>query len=243
MLGGGYIALEFAGIFQRFGTEVHVVFRQPMPLRGFDEEVSCQSCSHELIRRGSCQSNFQRAVSGLACSSCDAVLTAAAIATAGLTSFWAVAHQTPPVFDALSACWRSAYAYFLLCMVCSAQVRKFANEQYTATGLTMHANNTPVEVRKQENGKLTIVIQDKEGNKTEITDNDQVRWAITALARCMYTGCVEVLASDVSVMRHDRHEGTVWHSPATAEGDAAAAWMGSLGCHWELAVQVSVTHV
>lgn len=42
VLGGGYIALEFSGIFQRFGSEVHTVFRQPLPLRGFDEEVSCQ---------------------------------------------------------------------------------------------------------------------------------------------------------------------------------------------------------
>jgi hypothetical protein len=39
VLGGGYIALEFSGIFQRFGSEVHTVFRQPLPLRGFDEEV------------------------------------------------------------------------------------------------------------------------------------------------------------------------------------------------------------
>jgi pyruvate/2-oxoglutarate dehydrogenase complex dihydrolipoamide dehydrogenase (E3) component len=39
VLGGGYIALEFSGIFQRFGSEVHTVFRQQLPLRGFDEEV------------------------------------------------------------------------------------------------------------------------------------------------------------------------------------------------------------
>ena len=39
IVGGGYIALEFAGIFHAFGAEVHVVFRQPKPLRGFDEEV------------------------------------------------------------------------------------------------------------------------------------------------------------------------------------------------------------
>ena len=39
IVGGGYIALEFAGIFHAFGSEVHVVFRQPKPLRGFDEEV------------------------------------------------------------------------------------------------------------------------------------------------------------------------------------------------------------
>ena len=39
VLGGGYIALEFGGIFQRFGSATHVVYRAPLPLRGFDEEV------------------------------------------------------------------------------------------------------------------------------------------------------------------------------------------------------------
>ncbi|WIA30313.1 hypothetical protein OEZ86_000401 [Tetradesmus obliquus] len=94
VLGGGYIALEFSGIFQRFGGEVQTVFRQPMPLRGFDEEV-----------------------------------------------------------------------------------RKFAFEQYAAAGLTMHAGHTPVEVRKQPNGLLTCVVADKDGNQTEITDNDHVMMA------------------------------------------------------------------
>jgi glutathione reductase (NADPH) len=35
----GYIALEFACIFKQLGAEVHVYYRQPLPLRGFDEEV------------------------------------------------------------------------------------------------------------------------------------------------------------------------------------------------------------
>jgi glutathione reductase (NADPH) len=39
ILGSGFIALEFGGIFKRFGGEVDVVYRQPLPLRGFDEEV------------------------------------------------------------------------------------------------------------------------------------------------------------------------------------------------------------
>eukprot|EP00878_Enallax_costatus_P019416 GHUV01020486.1.p1 GENE.GHUV01020486.1~~GHUV01020486.1.p1 ORF type:complete len:362 (+),score=107.11 GHUV01020486.1:197-1282(+) len=91
VLGGGYIALEFSGIFQRFGSEVHTVFRQPLPLRGFDEEV-----------------------------------------------------------------------------------RKFAFEQYGTAGLQMHPGCVPVEVKKQEDGRLTIVIADKDGNQIEIKDNDQV---------------------------------------------------------------------
>ncbi|KAK9822833.1 hypothetical protein WJX81_008309 [Elliptochloris bilobata] len=39
IVGGGYIALEFAGIYNNFGTEVHVLWRQAKPLRGFDEEI------------------------------------------------------------------------------------------------------------------------------------------------------------------------------------------------------------
>ncbi len=37
--GGGYIALEFAGIFNALGSDVHLVYRSDLPLRGFDEEV------------------------------------------------------------------------------------------------------------------------------------------------------------------------------------------------------------
>lgn len=39
IVGGGYIAVEFAGIFNGLGSEVHVFIRQQKVLRGFDEEV------------------------------------------------------------------------------------------------------------------------------------------------------------------------------------------------------------
>jgi glutathione reductase (NADPH) len=39
VVGGGFIALEFAGIFQRLGTEVVLAHRGDFPLRGFDEDV------------------------------------------------------------------------------------------------------------------------------------------------------------------------------------------------------------
>ncbi len=39
LLGGGYIAVEFAGIFAGLGAEVDLVMRQALPLRGFDEEL------------------------------------------------------------------------------------------------------------------------------------------------------------------------------------------------------------
>jgi len=40
IVGGGYIALEFAAIFNGLKSEVHVFIRQKKVLRGFDEEVS-----------------------------------------------------------------------------------------------------------------------------------------------------------------------------------------------------------
>ena len=37
--GGGYIALEFAGIFNGFGAKTHLVYRSDLPLRGFDDDI------------------------------------------------------------------------------------------------------------------------------------------------------------------------------------------------------------
>jgi glutathione reductase (NADPH) len=39
LLGGGYIAVEFAGIFAGLGAEVDLIMRQTLPLRGFDEDL------------------------------------------------------------------------------------------------------------------------------------------------------------------------------------------------------------
>ncbi|WP_141302302.1 glutathione-disulfide reductase [Komagataeibacter diospyri] len=39
MVGGGYIGVEFAGIFRGLGSEVDLVYRQQQPLRGFDGDL------------------------------------------------------------------------------------------------------------------------------------------------------------------------------------------------------------
>jgi glutathione reductase (NADPH) len=39
VLGSGYIAVEFAGIFAALGAKVDLVYRQPLPLRGFDHDM------------------------------------------------------------------------------------------------------------------------------------------------------------------------------------------------------------
>eukprot|EP00897_Mesotaenium_endlicherianum_P011018 jgi/Mesen1/9945/ME000071S09365 len=51
IVGGGYIALEFAGIFNGLGAEVHVFMRQAKPLRGFDEEVR-EFLAEQLTKAG-----------------------------------------------------------------------------------------------------------------------------------------------------------------------------------------------
>jgi glutathione reductase (NADPH) len=49
--GGGYIALEFAGIFSGFGSDVTVIYRGDNILRGFDEDVRAHVRS-EMEKRG-----------------------------------------------------------------------------------------------------------------------------------------------------------------------------------------------
>lgn len=49
IVGGGYIAVEFAGIFNGLGYDVHVMYRASNPLRGFDEE--CRTVVGENLRR------------------------------------------------------------------------------------------------------------------------------------------------------------------------------------------------
>jgi glutathione reductase (NADPH) len=39
IVGGGYISVEFAGIFAGLGSQVDLVLRQALPLRGFDEDL------------------------------------------------------------------------------------------------------------------------------------------------------------------------------------------------------------
>jgi glutathione reductase (NADPH) len=65
IVGGGYIAIEFAGIFHGLGVDVTLIYRGPNLLRGFDEDVRAHladelrrsglrvllSCQHESIER------------------------------------------------------------------------------------------------------------------------------------------------------------------------------------------------
>ena len=48
IVGGGYIAVEFAGIFNGLGCQVDLVLRRDRVLRGFDEE--CRTAVHDSLK-------------------------------------------------------------------------------------------------------------------------------------------------------------------------------------------------
>jgi glutathione reductase (NADPH) len=51
IVGGGYIAVEFAGIFNGLGSEVHQTYRGPLFLRGFDDDLR-HSLATQMAEQG-----------------------------------------------------------------------------------------------------------------------------------------------------------------------------------------------
>jgi glutathione reductase (NADPH) len=51
VVGGGYIALEFAGIFNGLGSEAHLLYRSELFLRGFDREAR-EQLAQEMGKKG-----------------------------------------------------------------------------------------------------------------------------------------------------------------------------------------------
>ncbi len=51
VIGGGYIAVEFAGIMSGLGAEVSLIYRGPLFLRGFDNDIRA-TLAGEMVKRG-----------------------------------------------------------------------------------------------------------------------------------------------------------------------------------------------
>ena len=51
IIGGGYIALEFAGILSGLGVQTTLCYRAELPLRGFDETLRRHTAA-EMTKRG-----------------------------------------------------------------------------------------------------------------------------------------------------------------------------------------------
>ena len=70
IVGGGYIAVEFAGIFNALGSDVTEIIRAPQILRGFDEDVR-NTLAQEMTKKGinfcrNCQvQSIEKSLSGI----------------------------------------------------------------------------------------------------------------------------------------------------------------------------------
>lgn len=51
IVGGGYIAIEFAGIFNGLGVETHLIYRGDLFLKAFDQDLRTK-LAEEMVRRG-----------------------------------------------------------------------------------------------------------------------------------------------------------------------------------------------
>ena len=63
IIGGGYIAVEFAGIFNGLGSEVTQIYRGPLFLRGFDGDI--RACAAEEMRKTGIDLRFETHITGL----------------------------------------------------------------------------------------------------------------------------------------------------------------------------------
>ena len=51
VVGGGYIAVEFAGVLNGMGSDTHLLYRGPQILRGFDDDVA-KHLQEEILKKG-----------------------------------------------------------------------------------------------------------------------------------------------------------------------------------------------
>jgi glutathione reductase (NADPH) len=65
IVGGGYIAVEFAGIFNGFGVHTELVIRRDRVLRGFDEE--CRTFVHEALIKSGIKIRTETEIVRIAC--------------------------------------------------------------------------------------------------------------------------------------------------------------------------------
>ena len=79
IVGGGYIAVEFAGIFNGLGAETHQLYRGPLFLRGFDEDIR-NFVADEMRKKGvnlhfnSCVERIEKNGDGSLLATCDSGL-------------------------------------------------------------------------------------------------------------------------------------------------------------------------
>jgi len=197
VVGGGYIAVEFAGVFAGLGSEVTLLHRGDKLLRGFDDDVrdalgAAYAQRGINLALGRTASRFDRTPDGIAVTLSDGsivtvdqvlVATGRRPNTAGLGL-----DKVGIAVDEVGAIPVDAYSQTLIPSV------------YAVGDVTNRANLTPIAIREGHAFADTVF-----GNKPTMVDHDLIPTAVFSTPEIGVIGCSEAAAwaryGDIDVYR------------------------------------------
>jgi len=189
VVGGGYIAVEFAGIFAGLGSQVTLVHRGDKLLRGFDEDVR-EALGEAYVQRGidlqlkKTLHRLDRTADGIAATLSDgSVMTVdqVLVATGRRPNTKGLGLEKAGIaVDEVGAIPVDAYSRTLIPSV------------YAVGDVTNRANLTPVAIREGHAFADTVF-----GDKPTIVDHDLIPTAVFSTPEIGVIGCGEAAAREI----------------------------------------------
>lgn len=197
IVGGGYIAVEFAGVFAGLGSEVTLLHRGDKLLRGFDEDVrdalgAAYAQRGINLALGRTASRFDRTPDGIAATLSDgSVVTVdqVLVATGRRPNTKGLGLEKVGIeVDEVGAIPVDAYSQTLIPSI------------YAVGDVTNRANLTPIAIREGHAFADTVF-----GRKPTIVDHDLIPTAVFSTPEIGVIGCSEAAAwaryGDIDVYR------------------------------------------
>jgi len=189
VVGGGYIAVEFAGIFAGLGSQVTLVHRGDKLLRGFDEDVR-EALGEAYVQRGidlqlkKTLHRLDRTADGIAATLSDgSVMTVdqVLVATGRRPNTKGLGLEKAGIaVDEVGTIPVDAYSRTLIPSV------------YAVGDVTNRANLTPVAIREGHAFADTVF-----GDKPTIVDHDLIPTAVFSTPEIGVIGCGEAAAREI----------------------------------------------
>ena len=189
VVGGGYIAVEFAGIFAGLGSQVTLVHRGDKLLRGFDEDVR-EALGEAYVQRGidlqlkKTLHRLDRTADGIAATLSDgSVMTVdqVLVATGRRPNTKGLGLEKAGItVDEVGAIPVDAYSRTLIPSI------------YAVGDVTNRANLTPVAIREGHAFADTVF-----GDKPTIVDHDLIPTAVFSTPEIGVIGCGEAAAREI----------------------------------------------
>jgi len=186
IVGGGYIAVEFAGVFAGLGSEVTLLHRGDKLLRGFDEDVR-DALGAAYVQRGinlalgRTVTRLDKGADGIAATLSDgSVLTVdqVLVATGRRPNTKGLGLEKAGInLDEVGAIPVDAYSQTLIPSI------------YAVGDVTNRANLTPIAIREGHAFADTVF-----GNKPTIVDHDLIPTAVFSTPEIGVIGCGEAAA-------------------------------------------------